>query len=50
MSAPGWEYGRPVASGGKSSSEGLKLIYRQVGRHMGLAIFLPMIVGQIIQK
>lgn len=50
MSAPGWSYGLPVAEGGKSSSAGLKQIYRQVGQHMGLAIFLPMIVGQIIQK
>ena len=50
MSAPGWAYGAPVAEGGKSSTEGLKLIYAQVGKHMGLAIFLPMIVGQVIQK
>jgi sodium/bile acid cotransporter 7 len=50
MSAPGWAYGQPVASGGRSSAEGLKQIYRQVGQHMGLAIFLPMFVGQVIQK
>jgi sodium/bile acid cotransporter 7 len=50
MSAPGWEYGLPVADGGRSSSEGLKQIYKEVGQHMGLAIFLPMIVGQAIQK
>lgn len=50
MSAPGWEYGLPVADGGRSSSEGLKQIYKEVGQHMGLAIFLPMIVGQVIQK
>jgi hypothetical protein len=34
MSAPGWAYGQPVASGGRSSAEGLKQIYRQVGQHM----------------
>jgi sodium/bile acid cotransporter 7 len=50
MSAPGWEYGMPIAEGGKSNGEGLKEIYKQVGQKMGLAIFLPMIVGQIIQK
>ena len=43
MSTPGWEYGQPVASGGRSSGEGLKDIYKQVGRHMGLALFLPMV-------
>lgn len=43
MSTPGWEYGQPVASGGRSSSEGLRQIYGQVGQHMGLAIFLPMV-------
>ena len=50
MSAPGWEYGVPVADGGQSSSDGLKQIYKEVGQHMGLAIFLPMAVGQAIQK
>lgn len=49
MTAPGWSYGQPVAEGGQSSTEGLKKIYSQVGQHMGLAIFLPMFVGQIVQ-
>lgn len=46
MSAPGWEFGQPVAEGGKSSTDGLKQIYKQVGQHMGLAIFLPMVIYQ----
>ncbi|KAK4689929.1 vacuolar protein sorting-associated protein 54, partial [Tremellales sp. Uapishka_1] len=45
-----WEYGAPVAAGSVSSTAGLKIIYKDIAKQMGLAIFVPMFVGQVIQS
>ncbi|WRT65755.1 uncharacterized protein IL334_002703 [Kwoniella shivajii] len=45
-----WSFARPVAQGGGSSSDGLKEIYRQLGKQLGLALFVPLFVGQVIQN
>ena len=50
LSGDEWAFGQPVASGGQTSTAGLKEIYKQVGQRLGLAVFVPMVVGQIIQK
>ncbi|ORX40601.1 SBF-like CPA transporter family-domain-containing protein [Kockovaella imperatae] len=45
-----WAYGRPVAEAGKKGTAGLTAIYQQVGKRLGLAVFLPTFVGQVIQN
>ena len=45
-----WAYARPVAEAGATGAAGLTAIYRQVGQRLGLTVFLPMVVGQIVQN
>lgn len=44
-----WAFGAPVAQGGKEGTEGLKEIYRRMGKQLGLSLFLPLVVGQGVQ-
>ncbi|WVW80214.1 hypothetical protein I302_102191 [Kwoniella bestiolae CBS 10118] len=51
FSSDTWSFGRPIAKdGGGSTAEGLKEIYRQLAKQLGLAIFVPLSVGQVIQN
>jgi hypothetical protein len=43
FSTPGWEFGQPVGSGGQSTSDRLTAIYAQLGKQMGLTLFLPLV-------
>ncbi|WWC68574.1 uncharacterized protein I206_102504 [Kwoniella pini CBS 10737] len=46
-----WSFARPTAgNGGRSTAEGLREIYKQLAKQLGLAIFVPLLVGQVIQN
>jgi sodium/bile acid cotransporter 7 len=38
-----WEYGAPIADGGQTGADGLRLIYRQLAKQLGLSIFVPIV-------
>jgi len=40
-----WAFGAPVASGGNTGAAGLLVIYKQIGKQLGLALFLPLVGG-----
>lgn len=44
-----WEYGAPIADGGQTGADGLRLIYKQLAKQLGLALFVPL-VRQIIRR
>ncbi|OXG12881.1 sodium/bile acid cotransporter 7-B/bile acid cotransporter 7-B [Cryptococcus neoformans A2-102-5] len=48
FSSPAWSFGIPIAKGGYEGSQGLKEIYRQLARQLGLTLFVPLFVGQVI--
>ncbi|WVF65823.1 hypothetical protein IAT40_000560 [Kwoniella sp. CBS 6097] len=50
FSSSTWSFGRPIAKGGGSNSDGLKEIYRQLAKQLGLALFVPLFVGQVVQN
>ncbi|OCF75057.1 sodium/bile acid cotransporter 7-B/bile acid cotransporter 7-B [Kwoniella mangroviensis CBS 8886] len=51
FSSDTWSFGKPIAKdGGGSTADGLKEIYRQLAKQIGLAIFVPLFVGQVIQN
>nr|XP_018264783.1 sodium/bile acid cotransporter 7-B/bile acid cotransporter 7-B [Kwoniella dejecticola CBS 10117]OBR86941.1 sodium/bile acid cotransporter 7-B/bile acid cotransporter 7-B [Kwoniella dejecticola CBS 10117] len=51
FSSDTWSFGRPRASdSGGSTADGLREIYKQLAKQLGLAIFVPLFVGQIIQN
>ncbi|WVQ93467.1 hypothetical protein IAU59_000541 [Kwoniella sp. CBS 9459] len=50
FSSSTWSFGKPIARGGGSNSDGLKEIYRQLAKQLGLALFVPLFVGQIVQN
>ncbi|WVQ78815.1 hypothetical protein IAT38_000906 [Cryptococcus sp. DSM 104549] len=43
-----WSYGAPIAKGGLEGAAGLKELYRQLAKQLGLTLFVPLVVGQII--
>ncbi|TYJ51445.1 hypothetical protein B9479_007980 [Cryptococcus floricola] len=48
FSSSAWSYGQPIAKGGYEGSAGLKEIYRHLAKQLGLTLFIPLLVGQII--
>ncbi|ODN76485.1 hypothetical protein L202_05151 [Cryptococcus amylolentus CBS 6039] len=48
FSSSAWSYGQPIAKGGYEGSAGLKEIYRHLAKQLGLTLFIPLFVGQII--
>ncbi|ADV20785.1 Hypothetical protein CGB_C0005C [Cryptococcus gattii WM276] len=48
FSSSAWSYGVPIAKGGYEGSQGLKEIYRQLAKQLGLTLFVPLFVGQVI--
>nr|ODN92387.1 sodium/bile acid cotransporter 7-B/bile acid cotransporter 7-B [Cryptococcus depauperatus CBS 7841] len=50
FSNPAWSYGMPVAKGGQEGSQGLKEIYRQLAKQLGLALFIPLSLGQVLSN
>ncbi|OCF31664.1 sodium/bile acid cotransporter 7-B/bile acid cotransporter 7-B [Kwoniella heveanensis BCC8398] len=50
FSSSTWSFGKPIAKGGGSNSDGLKEIYRQLAKQLGLALFVPLFVGQVVQN
>lgn len=45
-----WEFAAPVAQGDVSGAQGLAVIYKLIGKQLGLSLFLPLAVGQVILK
>lgn len=43
FSSPAWSFGIPIAKGGYEGSQGLKEIYRQLARQLGLTLFVPLV-------
>ncbi|WVR03774.1 hypothetical protein IAU60_000769 [Kwoniella sp. DSM 27419] len=50
FSSSAWAYGQPIPAGGGSSTDGLREIYRQLAKQLGLTLFVPLFVGQVIQN
>lgn len=43
FSSSAWSYGVPIAKGGYEGSQGLKEIYRQLAKQLGLTLFVPLV-------
>ncbi|WVQ74726.1 hypothetical protein IAR50_004330 [Cryptococcus sp. DSM 104548] len=50
FSSPTWSYGQPISKGGYEGSAGLKEIYRKLAKQLGLTLFIPLFVGQVVLK